>query len=171
MVACRCSGFGLQSVQSGSAMPVQPQWAVWEAGKCRALNWLYAGFVFALEPMCDAGQISSMYLTALFCEQTMACAFCFGPLILQGPRVKTEPSRRGWWCLMRNTGTGAIISFRQCCLLCAKSRKGVSVDGLAVVILFCIETEIGTITGIEPWEAQMPDWFLKLINPWLHLLC
>lgn len=47
-----------------------------------------------------------------------------------------------------NTGMGAIIGFMPYCLLCAKSREGVSVDGVAMVTPFCIETEIGTIDGI-----------------------
>lgn len=52
---------------------------------------------------------------------------------------------------------GATISFRLCCIFYTKSRKRVSVDGMAVVILFCMETEIGTTPGIQPREAQLPD--------------
>lgn len=109
------------------------------------------------------------------------CGLCllFWSIYITGPKGKgsvsddvwTEPSRRGWWWLRGNTGMGATISFRLCCLFCAKSRKRVSADGMAVVILFCMETEIGITPGIQPQEAQLPDWFLKLINPWLHSLC
>lgn len=47
-----------------------------------------------------------------------------------------------------NTGMGFIISFVTYHFLCAKSREGVSVDGVAMVIPFRMETEIGTIDGI-----------------------
>lgn len=57
VVACRCSGFGLQSVQCRSATPGRDP--VSEAGKCRAPSSQDAGFVFALEPMCDTEQIAS----------------------------------------------------------------------------------------------------------------
>lgn len=43
---------------------------------------------------------------------------------------------------------GAIISFMPYCLLHAKSREGVSFDGVVMVIPFCMVTEIGTIDGI-----------------------
>lgn len=43
---------------------------------------------------------------------------------------------------------GAIISFILYSCLHAESREGVSVEGVAMVILFCMETEIGAIDGI-----------------------
>lgn len=47
-----------------------------------------------------------------------------------------------------SVGMGVIVTFVLYHLLHAKSREGVSADVVAMVIPFCMETEIDTVDGI-----------------------
>lgn len=73
--------------------------------------------------------------------------------------ARAESSRSGWSAALPrvhatlvithggSVGVGVIVTF-VFHLLHAKSREGVSADGEAMVIRFCMETEIDTVDGI-----------------------